>query len=192
MANDGFSSSLLFLQRFFVMNLKQVCAAVTLFALFPVGPHSPGVWAQSTDTAACPAGWARVRSSIRLRPCWSRVPIVFLCFRGRSRLNHMRGLCRIRIRSGKTRALLFPCWTPRVVDSVSTICTQKSRPREESSLFLLGMRFLFVPVGSYSIPSLNSSEHYAPPVAGTSDVTCDCDTVIYRCATGLNRSLAIG
>lgn len=37
-------------------------------------------------------------------------------------------------------------------------------------------------LGSYSVPPLNSTQNYVPPQQdSTSDLTCDCDTVMYRC-----------
>ena len=79
-------------------------------------------------------------------------------------------VCRTRIRLGKIRVSLAICWTPSVVVLVSL-----------HTVIAVTDSFDLVYSAIYTIPPLNSTQNYVPPQRdSTSDLKCDCDSVMYR------------
>ena len=160
------------------MNSKQLRVTVAaIFALSAYGPRSSGVWAQTDEMAACRAGWEWVRPIQSCSPLTTKTSCCRF-FVGAHVWNAY--LCRTRIRLGKIRVSLVLCWTLRVVVSVSgSACGRVAARGERSSSDMRRVSFS----GSYTIPTLNSTQNYVPPQReSTGDLECDCDTVMYRCA----------
>jgi len=149
------------------MNSKRLWATTAiLFALSASGPNFSGVWAQS-EQAVCSPGWDWVRF------------IYTPSFRNPQK-ETVRGLvgahmqfvfvCRTRIHLGKIRVSLAPCWTPSVAVLVSL-----------HRVIAVTDPFDSVCSAIYTIPPLNSTQNYVPPQRdSTSDLTCDCDSIMYR------------
>ena len=138
-----------------------VCDPMLASKILPlVAVFVSGVWAQFNQ-AACPSGFDWVGATAL------DVDV------GVQRSDAFFVVCRTRTPWARIRALLVPCWMLPVVVSVGSpsACVTATPVYERACISL----------AEYTYPPLNASQYYLPPQTNHSgDVTCDCNTVMYR------------